>query len=62
MGIRDSRVVPQLAQNVIKRLGRYVAWRHAILFALGVVKAIGEGGIARQKNLPKNILDKVFEA
>ena len=50
MGIWDGRVVPQLTQNVIKRLGGDVAWWHAILFFQGMGKTIKEGGIECQKS------------
>jgi hypothetical protein len=39
-----------------------MAWRHAILFALGFVKTIGESRNGCQKNLPKNISNKGFGA
>jgi hypothetical protein len=61
MGIWNGRVIPQLAQNVIKCLGGDVAWRHAILFATGIIKAIGKRRIEYQKNLPNNHSDKGFE-
>jgi hypothetical protein len=50
MWIWNSRVVSQLTQNVIKRLGGDVAWWHAILFFSEMGKAIREGRIGRQKN------------
>jgi hypothetical protein len=62
VGIWNGGVVPQFTQNVIKRLGRDMAWRHAILFALGFVKTIGESRNGCQKNLPKNISNKGFGA
>jgi hypothetical protein len=62
VGIWNGRVIPQLAQNVIKCLGGDVAWRHAILFAAGIIKAIGKSRIESQKNLPNSISNKGFEA
>jgi len=62
MGIWNGRVISQLPQNVVKRLGGNVAWRHAILFALRMVKTIGTSRIRCQKNLPKNVSNKGFGA
>lgn len=62
MGIWDGRVITQLTKNVIKRLGGNVAWRHAILFALEIVKTIRESGIHRQKKPSQNLSNKGFGA
>jgi hypothetical protein len=50
MGIWNGGVISQFTQNVIKRLGGNVAWRHAILFVSGRRKTIRESGIERQKS------------
>jgi hypothetical protein len=50
MGIWNGRVVPQLTQNIIKRLGGDMAWWHEILFFSEMGEAISEGRIERQKN------------
>jgi hypothetical protein len=50
MGIWNGRVVSQLAQNVIKRLGGNVAWWHDILFFPRREKGIREGRIQCQKS------------
>jgi hypothetical protein len=50
MGIWNGGVISQLTQNVIKRLGGNMAWRHAILFVSGRRKAIRESRIERQKS------------
>jgi hypothetical protein len=55
MGVWNGRVVSELTQNIVKRLGGNMAWRHAILFALRIVKTIGISRIGCQKNLLKNI-------
>jgi hypothetical protein len=62
MRIRNGRIIPQLTQNVIKRLGGDLAWRHAILFALEIVKTIRKCGIWCRRNPPKNISNKGFGA
>jgi hypothetical protein len=62
MGVWNGGVIPQLTQNVIKRLGGNVAWRHAILFALGIVKTIRISRIERQKMPPQNLSNKGFGA
>jgi hypothetical protein len=53
MGVWNGGIVSQLTEDVIKRLGGDVAWRHVILFALRRGNTIRNGRISDQKNLTK---------
>ncbi len=56
MGVWDGGIVSQLTEDVIKRLGGDVAWRHVILFALRKGNTIRNSRISDQKNLTKNFM------
>jgi hypothetical protein len=60
MRIGNGGIISQLTQNVIKRLGRNIAWRHAILFVLGRGKAIRESGIECQKSTRQTLKGEVL--
>jgi hypothetical protein len=60
MRIGNGGIISQLTQNVIKRLGGNMAWRHAILFVPWRGKAIRESGIERQKSTRQTLKGEVL--